>query len=171
MIIRWLGPPALFSSLLCTALQPAILHHVCPPFESYLYWGESNHVHSWNIICGFLHTYLERDWSPIFTIKLTVHSAPTEGVMHLFDQNWWFWLIFWAKWDGLDLTRCQKPPQICLTPRGDRGASKRGVAEGPVFLKSAFLVFLVIFLQTWADIDVRTQGRPWVIPWESDSKF
>ena len=23
-----------------------------------------------------------------------IHSAPTEGVMHLFDQNWWFWLIF-----------------------------------------------------------------------------
>ena len=48
----------------------------------------------------------------------TVHSAPTEGVMHLFDQNWWFWLIFWAKWDGLDLTRCQKPPQNFFDPQG-----------------------------------------------------
>ena len=34
----------------------------------------------------------------------------SEGVMHLFDKNWWFWLIFWAKWDGLDITRCRKPP-------------------------------------------------------------
>ena len=30
-----------------------------------------------------------------------------------------------------------------------------GQLGGPVFLKSAFLVFLVIFLQTWAEIDAR----------------
>ena len=45
--------------------------------------------------------------------------------------------------------------KIFSTPRGDRGASKRRAAGGPVFLKSAFLVFLVIFLQTRANIDAR----------------
>ena len=44
-------------------------------------------------------------------------------------------------------------------PRGDRGASKRGAAGGPVFLKSAFFVFFVIFLQTLADIDVRNPPK------------
>ena len=52
---------------------------------------------------------------------IRMHSAPTEGVMHLFDPNWWFWLICWAKWDGLDLTRCQKPPQIFFDPQGGQG--------------------------------------------------
>ena len=83
------------------------------------------------------------------------HSAATKGVMHLFDQSWWFCLIFWAKWDGLDINRCQKPPKNFLTPRGARGASKWGAARGTVFLKSVFLVFLVTFLQIWAEIDAR----------------
>ena len=49
-------------------------------------------------------------------------------------------------------------------PRGDRGASKRGAAGGPVFLKSAFFVILVIFLQTLADINVRNLPKNFWIP-------
>ena len=40
----------------------------------------------------------------------------------------------------------QNLPKFFLTPRGARGA-----AGGPFFPKSAFLVFLLIFLQTWAE--------------------
>ena len=36
-----------------------------------------------------------------------------------------------------------------------QGASKRGTAGATVFLKSAFFVILVIFFQTWAEIDAR----------------
>ena len=35
---------------------------------------------------------------------------------------------------------------------------------GPVFLKSAFLVFLVIFLQTWAEIDARSLPKNFLTP-------
>ena len=56
-----------------------------------------------------------------FLIIWTLHYAPREGVMHLFDQNWWFCLIFWAKWDGLDLTRCQTPPKNFFDPQGGQG--------------------------------------------------
>ena len=59
---------------------------------------------------------------PIFN-QAAKHSAATKGVMHLFDQSWWFCLIFWAKWDGLDINRCQKPPKIFFDPRGARGAT------------------------------------------------
>jgi len=51
-----------------------------------------------------------------------------------------------------------------LTPRGARGASKQGAAGGPVFLRSAFLVFLVIFLQTWAKIDARNLQKNFLTP-------
>ena len=42
-------------------------------------------------------------------------------------------------------------PNFFLTPRGARGASIQGGTVGgggPVFLNSAFTVFLVIFLET-----------------------
>ena len=39
-----------------------------------------------------------------------------------------------------------------------------GGPEGTVFLKSAFLVFLVIFLQTWAEIDARSLPKIFLIP-------
>ena len=42
-----------------------------------------------------------------------------------------------------------------LGPPGGTGGQVKGGPGGPVFLKSAFLVFLVIFLQTWAKIDAR----------------
>ena len=54
--------------------------------------------------------------------------------------------------------------KIFSTPRGDRGASKRGAAGGPVFLKSAFFVIMVIFLQTYADINVRNLPKNFWIP-------
>ena len=41
-------------------------------------------------------------------------------------------------------------------PPGGPGGRVIGAAGGPVFLKSAFLVFLVIFLQSWAEIDARS---------------
>ena len=61
---------------------------------------------------------------------LPVHTAATEGVMHLFDQNWWFCLIFWAKWDGLDINRCQKPPQNFFDPQGGQGGELLGQLGG-----------------------------------------
>ena len=54
--------------------------------------------------------------------------------------------------------------KIFWIPRGDRGASKRGAAGGPVFLKSAFFVIMVIFLQTYADINVRNLPKKFWIP-------
>ena len=39
-----------------------------------------------------------------------------------------------------------------------------GGPGGTVFLKSAFLVFLVIFLQTWAEIDARSLPKIFLIP-------
>ena len=51
-----------------------------------------------------------------------------------------------------------------LTPRGARGASKWEAAGGTVFLKSAFLEFLVIFLQTSADIDARSLPKFFLTP-------
>ena len=50
---------------------------------------------------------------------------------------------------NFSLDSCQKPPKIFLTLLGARGASYLGGQLGePVFLKSAFLVFLVIFFHT-----------------------
>ena len=55
---------------------------------------------------------------------------------------------------NLSWDRCQKPPKIFFAPRGASKCWPRG-GGGGVFLKSAFLVFLVIFLQTWAEIDAK----------------
>ena len=54
---------------------------------------------------------------------------------------------------NLSLDRCQKPPQKLFDSQGcqvGQGASNQGgqLGEGAVFLKSAFLVFLVIFRRT-----------------------
>ena len=49
-------------------------------------------------------------------------------------------------------------------PRGTGGTVNGGPAGGTVFLKSAFLVFLVIFLQTWAEIDARNLPKIVLIP-------
>ena len=56
-------------------------------------------------------------------------------------------------------------PKKFLTPRGVRGANKQGArgasiqgdswGGGAGFLNSAFMVFLVIFLETLAKIDAR----------------
>ena len=48
-------------------------------------------------------------------------------------QKWWFWLVSWAKWHGLDLTRCLKPPEIFFDPQGGPGGGLRGAAGGPNF--------------------------------------
>ena len=49
-------------------------------------------------------------------------------------------------------------------PQGVQGCSR-----GPVFPKSAFLVFLIIFLQTWAEIDARNLPKKFLTP-RGDSK-
>ena len=50
------------------------------------------------------------------------------------SPKWWFWLVSWAKWHGLDLTRCLKPPEIFFDPQGGPGGGLRGAARGPNFL-------------------------------------
>ena len=57
-------------------------------------------------------------------------------------------VIFGNISSNLTLDRCQKHLKKYLTPMGARGAKR-----GTVFLKSNFLVLLVIFLQSWAEID------------------
>ena len=52
----------------------------------------------------------------------------------------------------------ETPPKF-FWPPGGPGGRVIGAAGGPVFLKSAFLVFLVIFLQTWVGIDVYIQSK------------
>ena len=49
------------------------------------------------------------------------------------SPKWWFWLVSWAKWHGLDLTRCLKPPEIFFDPQGGPGGGLRGAAGGPNF--------------------------------------
>ena len=67
--------------------------------------------------------------------------------MHLFDQNWWFWLIFWANWDGLDLTRCQKPPQNFFDPQGGQGGKYTGGSRGATHSQMEHYFFS--YLLTW----------------------
>ena len=58
-------------------------------------------------------------------------------------------------------------------PGGPGGQVLWGTASqggGTVFLKSVFLVFLVIFLQTWAEIDARNLPKKMLIPRGGDSK-
>ena len=45
----------------------------------------------WRNSYGILPTWKNRWLRNSFGIHWALHSAPTEGVMHLFDQNWWFW--------------------------------------------------------------------------------
>ena len=63
-----------------------------------------------------------------------VHSSPAQywggGDK---SPKWWFWLVSWAKWHGLDLTRCLKPPEIFFDPQGGPGGGLRGAAGGPNF--------------------------------------
>ena len=55
--------------------------------------------------------------------------------------------IFGGISSNFSLDSCQKPPKKLLTLPGARGASYFGGQLGvPVFLKSAFLVFLVLIL-------------------------
>ena len=56
-------------------------------------------------------------------------------------------------------------PQKFFWPLGGPGGRViRWAAGGPVFLKSAFLVYLVIFLHTWAEIDARSLPKTFLIP-------
>ena len=85
----------------------------------------------------------------------------TGGTVFLKSTFLVFLVIFLQTWAEID---ARSLPKIFLTPRGARGASKRGAAGGTVFLKSAFLEFLVIFLQTWAEIDARNLPKNVLTP-------
>ena len=83
-------------------------------------------LHTAKKFCQLFEMELQRNFvwmeDVFFTGALhTYHYAHREGVMHLFDQNWRFCLIFLAKWDGLDLPRCQKPPKIFFDSQGGQG--------------------------------------------------
>ena len=71
-------------------------------------WDPRNRIKSIYIIALVIYsrTSKDMDWGtdttwPCFALNtehqywaVTVHTAATEGVMHLFDQNWWFCPIF-----------------------------------------------------------------------------
>ena len=65
---------------------------------------------------------------------------------------------------NLSWDKCQKPPKKIFDPQGDQGGQLSGAAGGTVLLKSVFLVFLVIFLQTWAKIDTRSLPKNFLDP-------
>ena len=55
--------------------------------------------------------------------------------------------IFGDVSSNIILDRCRKPPKKYFDSQGDQGGRViGGTARGPVFFKSAFLVFLAIFL-------------------------
>ena len=50
---------------------------------------------------------------------------------------------------NLSLDRCQKPPKKIFDSQGGQGGEySGGTVGGPVFLNSAFMLYLVIFLET-----------------------
>ena len=67
-------------------------------------------------------------------------------------HSWYFWWYFFK----LELREMPEASQKKFWSPGGPG--------GTVFLKSAFLVFLVIFLQTWAEIDARSLPKFFLIP-------
>ena len=73
---------------------------------------------------------------------VALHSAPTEGVMHLFHQNWWFWLIF-ANFLGhmgwfVPNYMPETTPKF-FWPPGGTGGQVNGGSKGASFLKICIL--------------------------------
>jgi hypothetical protein len=87
---------------------------------------------------------------PVKKLKQTVHYTvqPQRGSCIYLTKTGDSAYFFGPNGMGWTYIDAINPPKKILTPRGARGASKWEAAGGTVFLKSAFLVFLVIFLQT-----------------------
>ena len=78
------------------------------------------------------------------------YSAPTEGVIRGHEFIWPKLVIlniFWAKWDGLDITKCQKPPKFLFwIPKGPG----KGGQLGAIFPKISILTIFADISSNWS---------------------